>query len=134
MDIIGFEEQIGFLPKFNFRNPFPKNLPSTNFLKNKIQAMKPVVQNKMSPNFLNKMQQKANILKNRGFIKTAAPSGGLLTALKKAKAMQVKPTASAAPKSGLLAQFNKAKVQQAMQKAKQTGKSLIVNTPAGIKK
>jgi hypothetical protein len=116
MDITGFDEQIGFsfpkinIPKFNFRNPFPKNLPSTNFLKNKIQAMKPVVKNKMSQNFLNKMQQQANILKNRGVIKTTTPSGGLL------------------------AQLNKAKVQQAMQKAKQTGKSIIINTPAGVKK
>ena len=132
MEITGFDEQIGFLPKINFRNPFPKNLPSTNFLKNKIQAMKPVVQNKMSPNFLNKMQEKANILKNRGFIKTAAPSGGLLTALKKAKAAQVKPTGSFT--SNLVNAMKKAKVKQAMQQAKQTGKSLIVNTPAGVKK
>jgi hypothetical protein len=92
MEITGFNEQIGFLPKINlpkinFRNPIPKNF-GTSFLKNKIQAMKPAV----------------------------------------------KPTASTASKSGLLAQLNKAKVQQAMQKAKATGKSLIVNTPAGVKK
>jgi len=143
MDIIGFEEQIGFLPKINFRNPFPKNLPSTNFLKNKIQAMKPVVQNKMSPNFLNKMQQKANILKNRGFIKTAAPSGSLLTALKKAKAMQVpqrtreqilQQALEKAKQRGIVPQRTRGEILQAMQQARQTGKSLIVNTRTGVKK
>jgi hypothetical protein len=116
MDITGFDQQIGFMPKFNlpkinFKNPIPKNLPSTSFLKNKIQAMKPAV-------------------KPTG----SAPSSSLLTAVRKAKAMQVKPTGTATPKGGLLAQLNKAKVQQAMQKSKQTGKSIIMNTPTGVKK
>jgi len=111
MEITGFDEQIGFLPKINlpkinFKNPIPKNLTGSSFLKNKIQAIKPAVK----------------------------PNVSLTNLANKAKAMQVKPTASAAPKGGLLAQLNKAKVQQAMQKAKQTGKSLIVSTPAGVKK
>jgi hypothetical protein len=133
MEITGFDEQIGFLPKINlpklnFRNPIPKNF-GTSFLKNKIQAMKPAVKPNVSLTNLANRAKAMQVKPTR-----SAPSSSLLTALKKAKAAQVKPTASAAPKSGLLAQLNKAKVQQAMQKAKQTGKSLIVNTPAGVKK
>jgi hypothetical protein len=111
MEITGFDEQIGFLPKINLpkinlKNPLPKNFTGTSFLKNKIQAMKPAVK----------------------------PNVSLTNLANTAKAMQVKPTVTATPKGGLLAQLNKAKVQQAMQQAKQTGKSLIVNTPTGVKK
>jgi hypothetical protein len=135
MDITGFDEQIGFLPKINlpkinFKNPIPKNLPGTSFLKNKIQAMKPAVKPNVS---LTNLANRAKAMQVKPTA-SAAPKGGLLAQLNKAKAMQVKPTASAAPKGGLLAQFNKAKVQQAIQKAKQTGKSLIVKTPLGVKK
>jgi hypothetical protein len=131
MEITGFDEQIGFLPKINlpkinlpklnFRNPIPKNLPSTRFLKNKIQAMKPAVKPNVS---LTNLANRAKAMQVKPT--ASAPSGSLLTALKKAKAAQIKPTGTAAPKGGLLAQLNKARVQQAMQQAKQTGKSLIV--------
>jgi len=98
MDITGFDEQIGFLPKINlpklnFRNPIPKNLPRTNFLKNKIQAMKPVVK----------------------------PNVSLTNLANRAKAMQV-------------TQRTRGEILQAMQQARHSGKSIIVNTPTGIKK
>ena len=113
MDITGFDEQIGFvpkinLPKINLKNPLPKNLPQTNFLKKVAQQAKP------------------NIVQP-----TVKPSGGLFSAVKKA-AQQARPNIlqpkmqSAVPATSLF--------KKAMDKAKQTGKSIIVNTPTGVKK
>jgi hypothetical protein len=121
MEITGFDEQIGFLPKINLpkinlTNPIPKNLTGSSFLKNKIQAIKPAVK----------------------------PNVSLTNLANKAKAMQVpqrtreqilQQAVEKAKQRGIVPQRTREQIlQQAVEKAKQTGKSLIVNTPAGVKK
>jgi hypothetical protein len=142
MEITGFDEQIGFLPKINlpklnFKNPLPKNLPSTSFLKNKIQAMKPAaIPNVSLTNLANRakamqvpqrtreqiLQQAVEKAKQRGIVPQRTRGEILQQAVEKAK------------QKGIVPQRTRGEILQAMQQARQTGKSIIVNTPTGVKK